>query len=181
MGAALGFDPALLRSIAERVGTPTYIYSANLIRAQYHALHDALKDVPHRICYSVKANGNIGVLQVLRQLGAGADIVSAGELKRALAAGFNAGSVVFSGVGKTAAELEEAIRSGVGFLNVESTSELEAVQTAAKRVGKKASIGIRVNPDVAADSAGPTTTSARPAPTSSPRRWRRPSRQRSLP
>src|SRR2546427_10747034 len=79
MGAALGFDPALLRSIAERVGTPTYIYSANLIRAQYHALHDALKDVPHRICYSVKANGNIGVLQVLKALGAGADIVSVGE------------------------------------------------------------------------------------------------------
>ncbi len=80
----LGFDPALLRGIAERVGTPAYVYSANLIRAQYHALHDALKDVPHRICYSVKANGNIGVLKVLKSLGAGADIVSVGELRRAL-------------------------------------------------------------------------------------------------
>src|SRR5438093_614463 len=164
MGAgALGFDPALLRSIAERVGTPAYVYSANLIRAQYHALQDALKDVPHRICYSVKANGNIGVLRVLRQLGAGADIVSAGELKRALAAGFDPGSMVFSGVGKTAAELEEAIRSGVGFLNVESTSELEAVQAAAKRVGKKASIGIRVNPDVAADTHPYTKTGEKTA------------------
>src|SRR5213592_3724315 len=83
----LAFDPALLRSIAERVGTPSYVYSANLIRAQYHALQDALKDVPHRICYSVKANGNIGVLKVLKSLGAGADIVSVGELRRALAAG----------------------------------------------------------------------------------------------
>src|SRR2546422_3817169 len=70
----LGFDPALLRSIAERVGTPVYVYGANLIRAQYHALHDALQDVPHRICYSVKANGNVGVLKVLKALGAGADI-----------------------------------------------------------------------------------------------------------
>src|SRR5213082_750451 len=94
MGAGvLGFDPALLRSIAERIGTPTYVYSANLIRAQYHA--------PHRICYSVKANGNLGVLKVLRTLGAGADIVSVGELRRALAAGFEAGAIVFSGVGKT--------------------------------------------------------------------------------
>ncbi len=164
MGAgALGFDPALLRSIAERVGTPAYVYSANLIRAQYHALQDALKDVPHRICYSVKANGNIGVLRVLRQLGAGADIVSAGELKRALASGFDPASIVFSGVGKTAAELEEAIRAGVGFLNVESTSELEAVQAAAKRVGKKASLGIRVNPDVAADTHPYTKTGEKTA------------------
>src|SRR3989442_953575 len=77
----LGFDPALLRGIAERVGTPAYVYSANLMRAQYHALHDALKDVPHRICYSVKANGNVGVLKVLKALGAGADIVSVGELR----------------------------------------------------------------------------------------------------
>ena len=146
----LGFDPALLRAIAERVGTPVYVYSANLIRAQYHALHDALQGVPHRICYSVKANGNLGVLRVLKQLGAGADIVSAGELKRALAAGFDPGSLVFSGVGKTAAELAEAIRVGVGYLNIESGAELDALLAAAKHVGKPASVGIRVNPDVAA-------------------------------
>src|SRR5256885_9227777 len=101
MGAALGFDPALLHSIAERVGTPTYVYSGNLIRAQYHALQDALKDVPHRICYSVKANGNIGVLKVLKGLGAGADIVSVGELRRALAAGVEARRGRVSGVGPT--------------------------------------------------------------------------------
>src|SRR5207253_8999967 len=115
MGAALGFDPALLRSIAERVGTPAYVYSANLIRAQYHALHDALKDVPHRICYSVKANGNIGVLKVLKALGAGADIVSVGELRRTLAAGFDADALVFSGAGNTPAGHEEAIRAGAWF------------------------------------------------------------------
>jgi diaminopimelate decarboxylase len=152
MGAGLlGFDPALLRAIAERVGTPVYVYSANLIRAQYHALHDALQGVPHRICYSVKANGNLAVLRVLKQLGAGADIVSAGELKRALAAGFDPGSLVFSGVGKTAAELAEAIRVGVGYLNIESAAELDALLAAAQHVGKPASVGIRVNPDVAAD------------------------------
>src|SRR5438876_10894237 len=151
MGAALGFDPALLRSIAERVGTPTYVYSANLIRAQYHALHDALKDVPHRICYSVKANGNIGVLKVLKSLGAGADIVSVGELRRALAAGFDADSIVFSGVGKTAPELEEAIRAGVGFLNSESSAELDAVIAVARRLKKLARVRVPVNPDVATE------------------------------
>ena len=159
----LGFDPALLRAIAERVGTPAYVYSANLIRAQYHALHDALHDVPHRICYSVKANGNLGVLKVLKQLGAGADIVSAGELKRALAAGFEPGALVFSGVGKTAAELAEAIRVGVGYLNIESAEELDALLAAASHVGKPASVGIRVNPDVAADTHPYTKTGEKTA------------------
>src|SRR5438445_12792419 len=134
----LGFDPALLRAIAERVGTPTYVYSANLIRAQYHALHDALTEVPHRICYSVKANGNLGVLKVLRALGAGADIVSVGALRRALAAGFDADAIVFSGVGKTTPELEEASRAGVGLLNVESPAELDAPPAAARKLQQSA-------------------------------------------
>src|SRR5947199_8538361 len=159
----LGFDPALLRGIAHRVGTPAYVYSANLIRAQYHALHDALKDVPHRICYSVKANGNIGVLKVLKSLGAGADIVSVGELRRALAAGFDADSIVFSGVGKTAPELEEAIRAGVGFLNVESPAELDALIAVARRVKKLARVGIRVNPDVATETHPYTKTGEKTA------------------
>jgi diaminopimelate decarboxylase len=153
----LGFDPALLRAIAERVGTPAYVYSASLIRAQYHALDDALKDVPHRICYSVKANGNLAVLRVLQQLGAGADIVSVGELRRALAAGFPPQGIVFSGVGKTAAELEEAIAARVGYLNIESIAELDALLAAATRVGKPAGVGIRVNPDVAANTPHPYT------------------------
>jgi diaminopimelate decarboxylase len=159
----LGFDPALLRAIAERVGTPAYVYSANLIRAQYHALHDALEGVPHRICYSVKANGNLGVLRLLKSLGAGADIVSAGELKRALRVGFDPDWLVFSGVGKTSQELAEAIRAGVGYLNIESLLELDAVLAAAKEVGKRASVGIRVNPDVAADTHPYTKTGEKTA------------------
>lgn len=154
MGAGvLGFDPALLRSIAERVGTPAYVYSANLIRAQYHALEDALRavGVRHRICYAVKANGNLGVLRVVKALGAGASIVSGGELRRVLAAGFDPAAVVCSGPGKTTAQLEEALRAGVGLFNIESARELDAVAAAAQRVGRRAEIGIRVNPDVAAD------------------------------
>jgi diaminopimelate decarboxylase len=145
----LGFDPALLATIAERVGTPAYVYGANLIRAQFHALDDALQGISHRVCYSVKANGNLAVLRVLQQAGAGADIVSIGELRRVLAAGFAPDTIVFSGVGKTVAEIEEAIGAGIGFLNIESTSELDVVAAAARRLGKRASVGIRVNPDVA--------------------------------
>jgi diaminopimelate decarboxylase len=125
------------------------VYGANLIRAQFHALDDALRGIAHRVCYSVKANGNLAVLRVLRQAGAGADIVSVGELRRALAAGFAPDTIVFSGVGKTAAEIDEAIGAGIGFLNIESTSELDVVAAAARRLGKRTSVGIRVNPDVA--------------------------------
>jgi len=153
----LGIDPRLLQAIADRVGTPAYVYSANLIRAQYHALDDALQGIRHRICYSVKANGNLGVLRVLKQLGAGADIVSVGELRRVLAAGFDPDGIVFSGVGKTPAELEEAIRAGVGFINVESTSELDTLFAVAKNVKKPANVGIRVNPDVATETPHPYT------------------------
>ena len=153
----LGFDPGLLQSIADRVGTPSYVYGTSLIRAQYHALDDALQAIKHRICYSVKANGNLGVLRVLKQLGAGADIVSVGELRRAKIAGFDADGIVFSGVGKTAAEIEEAIRSGVGFINIESTSELDAIVAVAKDVKLTARVGIRVNPDVATETPHPYT------------------------
>ncbi len=153
----LGFDPGLLQSIADRVGTPSYVYGTSLIRAQYHALDDALQTIKHRICYSVKANGNLGVLRVLKQLGAGADIVSVGELRRAKIAGFDADGIVFSGVGKTAAEIEEAIRSGVGFINIESTSELDTIVAVAKDVKLTARVGIRVNPDVAAETPHPYT------------------------
>jgi diaminopimelate decarboxylase len=147
----LGFDPALLKGIAERVGTPAYVYGANLLRAQYHALDDALHGVPHRICYSVKANGNLGVLRVFKSLGAGADIVSVGELRRVQAVGFDPERVVFSGVGKTGAELDQAIAAGVGYINVESPSELDALIAAARRQQKPTGVGIRVNPDVATD------------------------------
>lgn len=164
MGAGvLGFDPALLEAIAERAGTPAYVYGANLIRAQYHALDDALKGVAHRICYSVKANGNLAVLRVLQRLGAGADIVSLGELRRALLTGFAPDTIVFSGVGKTAAEIEEALGAGIGFLNIESTSELDVVMDVARRVGRLANLGIRVNPDVATQTHPYTKTGDRTA------------------
>src|SRR2546427_12117161 len=120
----LGYDPGLPQAIADRVRTPTYVYNTNLLRAQYHALDDALHGIRHRICYSVKANGNLGVLRVLKQLGAGADIVSVGELRRARSAGFDPDGIGFSGVGKTTAEIEEAIRAGGGFIHSESTSHL---------------------------------------------------------
>jgi diaminopimelate decarboxylase len=159
----LGFDPALLEGIAARVGTPAYVYGANLIRAQYHALDDALRMVPHRICYSVKANGNLAVLRVLQQLGAGADIVSVGELRRVHAAGYRSEHVVFSGVGKTAADLEEAIRARIGFLNIESGGELDAVIGVVQRTGLRARLGIRVNPDVAAQTHPYTQTGEKTA------------------
>lgn len=159
----LGFDPALLTAIATRVGTPAYVYGANLIRAQYHALDDALKSIPHRICYSVKANGNLAVLRVLQGAGAGADIVSLGELRRVLAAGFPPDAIVFSGVGKTAAEIEAALVAGIGYLNVESTSELDVVIAEARRTGRHANLGIRVNPDVATQTHPYTKTGDRTA------------------
>jgi diaminopimelate decarboxylase len=161
----LGFDPALLEGIVRRVGTPVYVYGANLIRAQFHALDDALRGIEHRICYSVKANGNLAVLRVLQRLGAGADIVSAGELRRARAAGFAPETIVFSGVGKTASEIEEAIQAGIGFLNIESTSELEVVRAVAARAGggRRAQVGIRVNPDVATETHPYTKTGEKTA------------------
>src|SRR2546428_1420653 len=159
----LGFDPGLLQAIADRVRTPTYVYSTNLIRAQYHALDDALHGIRHRICYSVTANGNLGVLRVLKQLGAGADIVSVGELRRARMAGFDPDGIVFSGVGKTAAEIEEAVRSGVGFINIESTSELATLTAVATDLKMPARVGIRVNPDVAIESHPYTKTGEKTA------------------
>ncbi|HYV67337.1 MAG TPA: diaminopimelate decarboxylase [Myxococcales bacterium] len=159
----LALDPALLEAIAKRAGTPVYVYSANLIRAQFHALDDALKGIPHRICYSVKANGNLAVLRVLQQAGAGADIVSLGELRRARAARFAPDTIVFSGVGKTAAEIEEAVAAGIGFLNIESTSELDVVSAVARRFGGKVRVGIRVNPDVATETHPYTKTGEKTA------------------
>jgi diaminopimelate decarboxylase len=159
----LAVDPALLEAIAKRAGTPVYVYSANLIRAQFHALDDALQGIPHRICYSVKANGNLAVLRVLQQAGAGADIVSLGELRRARAAGFAPDTIVFSGVGKTAAEIEEAVAAGIGFLNVESTSELDVVSAVARRFGGTVRVGIRVNPDVATETHPYTKTGEKTA------------------
>lgn len=139
-----------LTEVAEATGTPVFVYHADAIRRQYAALDAAMAGVPHRIAYAVKANGNLAVLRVLRDLGAGADIVSGGELARALAAGFAPGRIVFSGVGKSDAELEAAIRQGIGHLHLESHAELESIARIAAQLGREVAVGIRVNPDVSA-------------------------------
>ena len=137
-----------LDDIAQRFGTPCYVYSRSALEDAYRQFADALAGREHLICYAVKANSNLAVLHVLAQLGAGFDIVSGGELQRVLAAGGDAGKVVFSGVGKTAAEMQQAIESGILCFNVESEAELERLNEVAGQMGAKAPVSLRVNPDV---------------------------------
>ena len=148
LDGGLRMSSVALHDIAAHVGSPTYVYNAEAIRARYHELDQALADVPHRICFAVKANSTLAVLRVLRDLGAGADIVSGGEMARALAAGFAPERIVFSGVGKSSAELQQAIRAGLGHINVESREELELLAKLAATEGRRVPVGIRVNPDV---------------------------------
>ncbi|CAM3276151.1 MULTISPECIES: diaminopimelate decarboxylase [Pseudomonas] len=137
-----------LSAIAERFGTPTYVYSRAHIEAQYRTFADALEGTPSLVCYAVKANSNLGVLNVLARLGAGFDIVSRGELERVLAAGGQADKIVFSGVGKSREDMRRALEVGVHCFNVESTDELERLQGVAAEMGVRAPISLRVNPDV---------------------------------
>jgi diaminopimelate decarboxylase len=143
---------AELLAIAEQVGTPVYVYDAAYIRDRYRELSGAFAaaGVTARIHYSVKANSNLAVLALFRSLGAGADIVSAGELARVRAAGMDPSAVVFSGVGKTGAELEAALDAGVGLINLESAAEGDLLGCLARKRGVTARVGIRVNPDVTA-------------------------------
>ena len=137
-----------LSAIAQRFGTPTYVYSRAHIEAQYRSFTDALDGVPHLVCYAVKANSNLGVLNVLARMGAGFDIVSRGELERVLAAGGQADKIVFSGVGKSREDMRRALEVGVHCFNIESTDELERLQVVAAEMGVRAPISLRVNPDV---------------------------------
>ncbi|KFX71137.1 diaminopimelate decarboxylase [Pseudomonas taeanensis MS-3] len=137
-----------LSAIAQRFGTPTYVYSRAHIEAQYHAYADALQGMPHLVCFAVKANSNLGVLNALARLGAGFDIVSRGELERVLAAGGEPDKIVFSGVGKSRDDMRRALEIGVHCFNVESTDELERLQVVAAELGVRAPISLRVNPDV---------------------------------
>ncbi|MCF7201444.1 diaminopimelate decarboxylase [Pseudomonas oligotrophica] len=137
-----------LSALAERFGTPTYVYSRAHIEAQFRAYADALGDMPHLVCFAVKANSNLGVLNVLARLGAGFDIVSRGELERVLAAGGEPQKIVYSGVGKSRDDMRRALEVGVHCFNVESTEELERLQQVAAELGKTAAISLRVNPDV---------------------------------
>jgi len=134
--------------IVEAVGTPTYIYSAATLRRHFRVFREAFSGIPHLICYSVKANSNLAVLRLLAREGSGADIVSGGELYRALKAGIPPQKIVFSGVGKTEREMEEALRAGILLFNVESLGELETLSRVARRLNLRASLAIRVNPDV---------------------------------
>ena len=134
--------------LAARFGTPLYVYSRATLERHWHAFDRALAARPHRVCYAVKANGNLAILDVLARLGAGFDIVSVGELERCLRAGADPGSIVFSGVGKRADEMDRALAAGIGCFNVESAAELERLESVASARGTAAPMAIRVNPDV---------------------------------
>ena len=137
-----------LAKIAAEVGTPFYVYSRAELERAYKAFDAALEGIPHRVCYAVKANSTLGILKVLIDLGAGADIVSYGELFRWQKAGGDPAKVVFSGVGKTEAEIKLALAAGIGCFNVESGEELLELDRIALSVGKRAKVSLRVNPDV---------------------------------
>jgi diaminopimelate decarboxylase len=140
-----------LSDVADEVGTPAFVYNADAIRDRYRTLDRSMAPLPHRICFALKANSNLAVLSILRDLGAGVDIVSSGELARALAVGFPADKIVFSGVGKTSAELQTAVKARIGHLNVESREELELLGRIAEAEQATVQVGIRVNPDVTTD------------------------------
>ena len=137
-----------VKQLAEEFGTPLYIYSRATLERHWHAFDSALGDHPHLICYAVKANSNIGILNVMAKLGSGFDIVSQGELERVLEAGGEASKVVFSGVAKSRAEIMRALEVGIRCFNVESVAELHHINQIAGKMGKIAPISLRVNPDV---------------------------------
>lgn len=137
-----------IEALAEKYGTPLYLYSKNMIVENYQAMDRAFSGVPHTICYAMKANSNFQILKLLASLGSGADVVSGGELLLALRAGIPAEKIVYAGVGKTDAEIEFAIDQGILALNVESEPELELVNQIALRMGQQAPVAIRINPDI---------------------------------
>jgi diaminopimelate decarboxylase len=140
-----------LNAVAEGFGTPTYIYSRAAILANYHRLIEGLGRIPSLICYSVKANSHLRILSLLREAGAGFDIVSGGELGRVLRVGAAPDRVVFSGVGKTAEEIDAGLAAGILMFNVESAGELDLLESRAQALGKRADFSVRVNPDVVAE------------------------------
>ena len=147
-----------LSRIAATYGTPTYVYSRAALTKAYRELERALDGMPAMICYAVKANGNLAVVRTFAALGAGADVVSVGEMKRALQAGVPADRIVFAGVGKTRAEIDAAIEAGICQFNVESDDELQTLSQAAVKRGTRASVALRVNPDVDAGTHEKITT-----------------------
>jgi diaminopimelate decarboxylase len=147
-----------LAAIAEDVGTPFYCYSTATLERHYRVMDEAFEGTDHMICYAMKANSNQAVIKTMAAMGAGMDVVSEGELRRALAAGVPARKIVFSGVGKTAREMALALKEGISCFNVESEPELELLSQIAQRVGQRANVSIRVNPDVDAKTHAKITT-----------------------
>src|SRR5437879_8374278 len=137
-----------LTKLADAVGTPAYVCSKAGLLASYAAYDHAFKDVPHLVCYSIKANSNLAVIATLAKAGAGADIVSGGELHRALRAGVPPKKIIFSGVGKTRDEMRDALKAEILLFNVESRSELRVLDEVAREMGVRAPVALRVNPDV---------------------------------
>ncbi len=147
-GADLTFEGHRLADLAQRFGTPLFVYSRRAMLDALAAYETALKGRPHLVCYAMKANSSLAVLQTFAQAGAGFDIVSGGELARVLAAGGDPAKVVFSGVGKTRAEMQQALQAGVRCFNVESLGELDRLDEVARGLGLRAPVSLRVNPDV---------------------------------
>ncbi len=147
-----------LKALAEDIGTPFYCYSTATLERHYRVLDEAFAGTDHQICYAIKGNSNQAVIKTLAALGSGMDVVSEGELRRALLAGVAARKIVFSGVGKTAREIAFALKEGIACFNVESEPELELLSQVATRVGQRASVSIRVNPDVDAKTHAKITT-----------------------
>ncbi len=145
---SLSAEQSSVAELAQRFGTPLYVYSRAALEQHYRAFDDAFAAVPHQVCYAVKANSNLAVLNVLARLGSGFDIVSGGELTRVLAAGGDASKVVFSGLGKQKNEIKAALEADIACFNVESYAEIARINEVAMAVGKKARISLRVNPDV---------------------------------
>jgi diaminopimelate decarboxylase len=144
-------EAVALDAVAERFGTPTYVYSRATILSNYRRLTEALARVPSLLCYSVKANSHLRILSLLRKAGAGFDVVSGGELARALRVGAAPALIVFSGVGKTGEEIDAGLAAGILMFNVESAGELDLLESRARALGKRADFAVRVNPDVVAE------------------------------
>lgn len=144
----LYIEKVSLKQVAAKHGTPTYVYSRAAIEANWRMFDDAFSAIPHHICYAVKANSNINILRLLANLNSGFDIVSLGELERVIAAGGNPKKIVFSGVGKTKKEIEQAIEKNIYCFDIESEAELDRLQLIAARLNKTVNIALRINPNV---------------------------------
>ena len=151
-------EDVALRQIADEVGSPVYVYSTATLERHYQAFADGVSGLNPLVCYAVKANSNIAVIKTLARLGAGADVVSVGELKRAMAAGIPATKIIYSGVGKSEADLRAALDAGVHQINAESEAELELLSKVAVGLGKTAQVAIRINPNVDAKTHEKITT-----------------------